>query len=239
MNLVIFGANGRTGRILTRRALDAGHAVTAVTRHPDAFPMRHARLAVSAGDVHDLESVEAVAAGTDAVLSVLGVPFGRTPITIYSAGMENITRAMNHHHVRRLLCVSSTALDHRYDNGGGFFFERILKPAIAATIGRTTYADQRRMEAVVRSSGLDWTILRPSGLFETPSVTDYALTEGYTTGKFTSRTDLAACMLRLLGDEGSFQSTLAIATVAVQPKLLQMLLREALPRRSHALTPAP
>lgn len=36
MNLTIFGANGPTGRLLTRLAIDAGHRVVAVTRHPDA-----------------------------------------------------------------------------------------------------------------------------------------------------------------------------------------------------------
>lgn len=51
MNLVIFGANGPVGKVLTERALEAGHGVTAVTRHPDAFLVRHARLKVLAGDV--------------------------------------------------------------------------------------------------------------------------------------------------------------------------------------------
>jgi uncharacterized protein YbjT (DUF2867 family) len=38
MRIVIFGANGPTGRILTKQALDAGHTVVAVTRHPEASP---------------------------------------------------------------------------------------------------------------------------------------------------------------------------------------------------------
>jgi putative NADH-flavin reductase len=236
MNIAIFGANGRTGRIVTQRALDAGHTVTAVTRHPEAFPLHGSRLTVIGGDALDLTSIAPAVARKDAVLSVLGVPYGRKPITVYSQGMENIIAAMTRHHVRRLICVSSTALEPRYDNGGGVFFERILKPFIAATIGRSTYADQKRMETLVRESDLDWTILRPSGLFETPDVTLYELTDGYTTGKFTSRIDLAACMLQLLGDERSVRKALAVATVAVEPKLIQMLLREALPSRPSAVT---
>ena len=35
MRIVIFGANGQTGRLLTRRALDNGYSAVAVTRHPD------------------------------------------------------------------------------------------------------------------------------------------------------------------------------------------------------------
>jgi putative NADH-flavin reductase len=237
MNIAIFGANGRTGRILTRRALAAGHTVTAVTRHPAAFPLRDPRLTVFQGDATRSTSVDLAVAGQDAVLSVLGVPFGQKPITVYSLGVANIVSAMTRHGCRRLICVSSTAVDHRYDNGGGLLFERILKPLVASTIGRTTYADQKQMEALVRSSSLDWTIVRPSGLFETPEVTRYEVTNGYTTGKFTSRTDLAACMLQLLDDERSFQTAVAVATVEAQPKLLQMLMKEALPQRFNARTP--
>ena len=57
MKLVVFGANGSTGRLLTKQALAEGHAVTAVTRHPEAFPLRDARLRVLGGDVFDLSSV--------------------------------------------------------------------------------------------------------------------------------------------------------------------------------------
>jgi putative NADH-flavin reductase len=239
VNIAILGANGRTGRILTQRALTSGHAVTALTRHPEGFPLRDPRLTVCQGDALDPASVDTVIAGKDAVLSVLGAPYGRRPITLYSGGTANIAHAMSRHTVRRLVCVSSTAADNRYDNQGGFFFERILKPLIAGTIGRTTYADQRRMEAVVSASDLDWTIVRPSGLFETPDVTDYEMTDGYTTGKFTSRVDLAACMLQLLADGRYLRKAVAVATVSVQPRLLQMILREAFPRRSNAVTPGP
>lgn len=238
MKLVIFGANGRTGRILTQRALAAHHSVTAVTRRPEDFPLRDPGLTVFQGDALDPASTDQAVAGADAVLSVLGVPYGRKPISIYSQGIENIIRAMGHHRVRRLICVTSTAVDHRYDNGGGFFFEKILKPLIAASIGRTTYADQARMERLVQDSGLDWTVIRPSGLFEAPQVTAYDLTDGYTTGKFTSRLDLAACILSSLEEESSFRKTLALATVALQPSLLRMMLKEAIPHRRNTLTPA-
>lgn len=239
MNIAIFGANGRTGRILTRRALAAGHTVSALTRHPEAFPLRDPRLAVYRGDVVDPAAVDTVIAGADAVLSVLGVPYGRNPITVYSEGMANIVRAMRRNGVSRLVCVSSTAVDHHYDNGGGLFFEHVLKPVIAGTIGRTTYADQRRMETLVRGSDLDWTIVRPSGLFETPDVTRYEVTDGYTTGRFTSRVDLAACMLQLLGDERWRHKVVAVATVDVQPALLKLLLKEAFPRRSRTMSSGP
>jgi uncharacterized protein YbjT (DUF2867 family) len=39
MNIVVFGANGPTGHLVTKQALAWGHTVTAFTRHPEAFPL--------------------------------------------------------------------------------------------------------------------------------------------------------------------------------------------------------
>jgi len=70
MKIVIFGANGATGKILTKQALDSGHTVTAVTRHPETFPLRDVRLNVMGGDVFDLALVEQAVAGEAAHLVV-------------------------------------------------------------------------------------------------------------------------------------------------------------------------
>src|SRR5258706_1756162 len=141
MKLVIFGANGLTGQILTQQALDAGHVVTAVTRHPETFPIRHRCLQVMRGDVFDLSSVEQAVSGQDAVLSTLGVPFSNKDISVYSKGVAHIVQAMNKYGVRRFVCVSSSATDPQtryHDSGGGFFFEKIMNPMVINSIERTT-----------------------------------------------------------------------------------------------------
>ena len=53
MNIVVFGANGHTGRLLTRRALDKGHSAVAVTRHPEDFPFADPQLTVACADVRE------------------------------------------------------------------------------------------------------------------------------------------------------------------------------------------
>jgi hypothetical protein len=44
MRIVIFGANGPTGRLLTRLSLDAGYDTVAVTRQPGTFGVQGPRL---------------------------------------------------------------------------------------------------------------------------------------------------------------------------------------------------
>ena len=64
----------------------------------------------------------------------------------------------------------------------------MLQPLVTATIGKTTYADMRRMEDLCPcGSDLEWTIMRPSGLFDAPGVTAYGLHEDQAPGIFTSR----------------------------------------------------
>ncbi len=227
MKIVIFGANGTTGKILTKQALDAGHIVTAVTRHPQAFPLRDARLNVMAGDVFDLALVEQAVAGQDAVLSTLGVPFSRKPITVYSQGMAHIVQAMNHSGVRRVVCVSSSAAGTNHETGAGFIFDKILQPIVMSTLGKTTYADMKQMETFLRKSNLDWTVVRPSGLFETPAVTDYQVAEDHIRRQFTSRADLADCMLKQLATDQYSRKVIAVATFSEQPSMVKFMLQEA------------
>lgn len=227
MKIVIFGANGATGKILTKLTLDAGHVVTAVTRHPETFPFAEARLRVIGGDVFNLPVVEQAVAGQDAVLSTLGVPFGREPITIYSRGMENIIQAMKRSGVRRVVCVTSSAAGTNHDTGAGFVFDKILQPIVMSTIGKTTYDDMKKMEKLLMENDLDWTIVRPSGLFETETVTDYRVAEDHIRRQFTSRADLADCMLKQLTTDQFVRKVIAVGTFSAQPNMMKFMLQEA------------
>src|SRR5262245_36699693 len=136
MRLTIFGANGPTGRLLTRLALDEGHDVVAFTRRPDSFPDLPGGLEVVGGDVLDPVAVERAVKGGDAVASTLGVPFGRRPVRTYSDGVANIVAAMRDHDLTRLVGVTSSAVEpHRQP--GGFVFNRVVQPFVVGVVGRT------------------------------------------------------------------------------------------------------
>lgn len=226
MRIVIFGANGQTGRLLTEQVLDAGHTAVAVTRRPDQFPLSGSALTVADADVRDAAGLAEIVTGADAVLSTLGVPFTRDPVDTYSVGMSNVVDAMNRTGVSRLVAVSSTAIDHYPDRTGAPFALRLLEPVITRTVGKTVYDDIRRMERIVAGSGLDWTLVRPSGLFDLPHVTNYIAGQVDPVGAFTSRTDLAHFLLTLAPQSGS-RDTVTISTVTDTPSMWQMVRREA------------
>lgn len=226
MNIVIFGANGATGRLLTQRVLDAGHSAVAVTRRPGDFPLTDLALSIVGADVHDAAVLVDVVAGADAVISTLGVPFTREWVDTYSVGTANIVAAMHEADTRRLVVVSSTGAFPAPGRIDAPFALRIFEPVITRTIGKTVYDDMRRMETIVRGSGLDATIVRPSGLFDLPYVTEYVAGEGDPVGAFTSRSDLADYLLALATTSGG-PHTVTISTIADTPTMWQMIRHEA------------
>jgi NAD(P)H-binding len=102
--------------------------------------------------------------------------------------------------VKRLAVVSSTDVEPHRHADGGFLLNRIMQPMVAKTIGKRTYADMRAMEAILRDSILDWTVIRSAGLFDVDHLSDYQVSDGPLDGIFTSRTDLADLLLAQASD---------------------------------------
>jgi uncharacterized protein YbjT (DUF2867 family) len=232
MKLAVFGANGPTGRLLTQLALDEDHDVVAFTRNPDAFPLEHPKLEVVGGDVHDAAAVVGAIDGTDAVLSTLGVPFAKTPISVYSDGMAHIIAGMHAAGIKRLACVTSSAVEPHPEPLGGFIFEKVMQPYVVNKLGKTLYDDMRRMEAMVSDSDLAWTIVRPSGLFEAPAVSDYAVAVDHIGYRFTARIDLADCLLRQALDDTYVRSAIAVATPSAKPSMLKLIWQEGIRKKA-------
>jgi len=226
MQIVIFGANGLTGRLLTRRVLAAGHSAVAVTRRPDDFPITDPRLTIAGADVRR-DGLAGIVAGADAALSTLGVPFTRQPVDTYSVGIRNIVNTMHQTGVSRLVVVSSTGAYPAQGRRHAPLLLRLFEPIITRTIGKTVYDDIRRMEASVRESGLDWTIVRPSGLFDLPQKTNYVAGETDPVGAFTARIDLADYLVKLVQDGTARWKTVVVSTTERTPTVWEMIRREA------------
>lgn len=218
MKLVIFGANGPTGRQAVKQALAGGHTVTAVARKPDNYPIQAQHLHVVAADVTDPGQVANAIVGSEAVISAFGVPYSRNPITVYSKGMMNIITGMNHHNITRLVCVTSTSISPGQTPGESWFWRKTLIPFLRHVIGRTLYDDMQRMETTVEQSDLDWTIVRPGGLFNTADPTsDYKVSAGRLAGRMTSRADLAETLILEAVERRHPRSAIEIITLSQLP----------------------
>ncbi|UTA54963.1 complex I NDUFA9 subunit family protein [Lysobacter soli] len=147
-HVVILGGTGFVGRHLVARLLQGGDRVTVLSRGADAAKRRLKPQGASLieGDVADAGFLAAVLDDADAVVNLIGIlnekgdrgdGFERVFVGITDALID----AMQRMGVRRLLQMS----------------------ALNAGRGDSHYLQARgRAEQHVRTSGLDWTLLRPS-----------------------------------------------------------------------------
>ena len=212
MDVTVFGAAGPTGSWICREALRAGHRVRAVSRRTDPLPFPSAaQLSQVCADVVSGAGVLDAIDGADAVLSALGVAYTRHPVSLYSAGTQAIVDALRSVGRGNRLVAVSSGLTYPPPHGLGFIPDTIVFPLLRNVVGRTLYADIRRMEEILRASDdIAWTIMRPGRLFDGPSVSDYRLDIDHPSRGYTARGDLAAAMVAEL-DETNAHAHQAVA----------------------------
>lgn len=208
MELTVFGATGGTGRHVVEQALDAGHVVRAVVRDPSRL-VDSSRLDVVVADVMDPVALVDAVRDCDAVVSVIGSRAGRAPTTVCADSARSIVEAMRQAGSKRLIVVSGTGPFHEGDGPG---MRYVLKPLARRFLGRV-FADMVAMEAVVRASGLDWTIVRPPRLTEKPLTGHYRtqLDADLPRNLNVSRADLAHLILDVCTDAEANGATIYIA----------------------------
>ncbi|MEA5454125.1 NAD(P)-binding oxidoreductase [Sinomonas sp. JGH33] len=208
MKITVFGATGGTGLEVVRQAAAAGHEVTAVVRDPARLAPVPG-VAVVRADVMDPASIAPSLVGADAVVSALGNRDIRHATTVCSGGVASIIEAMEGANVRRLAVVSASGL---VTDGADDFLTRYVAKPILQRILAYNFADLRRMEEIVRESGLDWTIVRPSRLLDRPRG-NYRVEIGRNLprGYNTRRADVADYILRSLDDGAAVGEAVAVA----------------------------
>jgi putative NADH-flavin reductase len=213
MNIFIAGANGGIGHQAVEQALQAGHRVTALVRNPAKLQLIHPNLNIIKGDIMQPESFADEMKGQQIVLSALGVSsglFSDKPTALYSQGNANLLKAMEQHGVKRIICISASALE---ISPVIPWYVRLVARYVIQKLLKHMYADLRRMESIVKDSSADWTIIRP------PQLTDKPLTGNYRTAvnRFLknclqiSRADVAHYMVNNLVNQEIHRATVEIA----------------------------
>lgn len=212
MKVLVLGATGGTGKAIVAEAQRAGHEVRALVRSRAKAEDLDADLVV--GDARNPAAVASAVRGCDAAISAIGTPVSPfKAVTLLSEATAVLLTAMRRQNVRRLVCITGMgAGDSR--GHGGFAFDRLFLPLML----RHVYVDKDRQEALVRDSGLDWVLVRPSVLNDRPASGHVrALTDltGFRGGGV-PRQDVAAFVVRqLTGDDWLRQAPLVTQDVHV------------------------
>lgn len=151
MKVFLTGGTGFVGSTILQRLLKAGHRVRCLIRHGSEDKITVAKgVEIHRGDATAPESLKGALAGCDAVIHLVGIirEFPDRGITFERLHVEataNILAAARDQGIRRYLHMSA--------NG--------TREGAVSPYHRSKW----RAEELVRASGLDWTIFRPSVIF--------------------------------------------------------------------------
>jgi NADH dehydrogenase len=147
--IAVTGASGFVGRSIVARLVEAGEQVRALSRHPQPVPGAES----IAADVTTPDTLAAAFAGCDAVIHLVGIireVRGRSFEQVHVEGTRNVLAACREAGIGRLLHMSALG----------------ARPGAASRYHRTKW----EAEELVRQSGLDATIFRPSIIYGKGSV---------------------------------------------------------------------
>ncbi|QQN75195.1 NAD(P)-dependent oxidoreductase [Croceicoccus sp. YJ47] len=198
--IAVFGAGGKTGTELLRRALARD------------IPIRAFEHTVPGPDerVGDFEYIECDVLSDDfagdldgcrAVISTLGVAFGPgnaiDPPPLYTDGTRNLLGAMAQAKIDRIAVISAAFVEHQ--SSVPAWFELTAKPALFNILEQ-----MRAMEAMLSDAqGIKWTTARPGWLLDEPYTGEAVITdERLAEGCFRCRhADLAASLLEFVCED--------------------------------------
>ena len=193
MKIIIFGATGKTGQKITSLAIEKGHTVSVFVRDPIRLTISQEKVNIITGDVFNEEAVTNALIDHDAVVVALGAGNDLKKTTVRTDGTTNVIKGMQHHSINRLFVISAMGV------GDSWNTLSAMNKLFFATLLKSSRADHEAQESTVQSSSLEWTIIRPSGLVDTPRTGTYDVGENIPakTSKI-ARADIADFILKEL-----------------------------------------
>jgi putative NADH-flavin reductase len=195
MTIGVFGANGKTGVLLVKEALERGHKVIAGVRGKHAFKTSEF-LEIVPCDILNPEQVNSVVEKSDVITSVVGHVKG-SPEFVQSEGISNIINSIEKLNKKRLVSLTGTGV--RFKNDKITLIDRILNISINL-IDPKRIADGKKHVQIIKDTNLEWTIVRVLKLQNTKAL-KFTLTENGPTKIYTSRHEVATAIIDVLENE--------------------------------------
>ena len=200
----VAGASGRTGRAVVAHLMAAGHDVVAFARSASTVFEPGPSLRVVNADIRDATAVRAAIQGCVQVVSAVGAGASRGRVEVYSIGVANLLDGLEPD--GSLAVVSAAPVGDRSDFG--WVDHHVVMPVLDQFFG-SSYADMRRMEAILERSSRPWVCLRPPRLVERAATGSWRIGRDRPPrrSRSISYADLAAALVASLDQPGARRYT--------------------------------
>jgi putative NADH-flavin reductase len=168
MKIAVFGAGGRIGSRVVQEALNRGHDVTAVVRHPENYTIIHDHLKVAKGDLFNAQDVETGAFDQDAVVCAYNNTNGAPASTIAELAIPLI-KGLKQAHVKRLIVVGGAG---SLEVSPGV--QLVDTPNFPTEYKSVSLAHRDALKLYLNEKELEWTYVSPAA----------EIAPGARTGKF-------------------------------------------------------
>ena len=197
MNIAVIAANGRSGKTFVKAALLAGHTIRAGSFTPGQLEP-HPSLVEVKCDATNEEDLKNLIAGQDAVATFIGHVKGSQP-DVQTIATKKIVEVMQSSGVQRIVSLTGTGV--RFPGDHITLTDRFLNTAVSI-VDPNRVKDGRDHVEVLKSSGVEWTVIRVLKLQDI-SPKPFSLQASGPTKAFVCREDVAQAVLQVL-EEHSF-----------------------------------
>lgn len=195
VTIAVLGGTGKAGTYLIKQLVAEGFKIRVLTRNPEKIE-ENIFVEKVIGNATDYKSVYALINGCNVVISTLGQTKGEDPV--FSVAANNIVKVMETLQLKRYIVLTGLTLDTQFDNKG---FQTMMKSMVMKLLFRKIITDKQNEYKILKSSNLNWTIVRVPFIELTNSQRAIQTSLTDCKGSSISSTDLAKFLIDQINDE--------------------------------------
>lgn len=156
MKATLFGATGKTGRVVVAELLKNNYSVSALVRSKEKISEYHNKIEIVEGSIMRKEDIDRVLKNSDVVISTIGHVSDTEP-DFQQKAIRLIIERMNVNKIRRLIVLTGAGVFAEGDHPG--FIDRLMTKFLKA-VSKNRIIDGENYVKEIMKSDLDWTIVR-------------------------------------------------------------------------------
>lgn len=160
ITISLFGATGKTGRILLKKLTERNFRVRVLVRDPAKIKLTNPLVTVIQGDILDPAKVFVCLENSEAAINVIGHVKGCPP-DLQTRAIKNILTGMSKNNISRLINLTGSGVKVDGDDPG--WFDKLVVFTMRNLLGNSVknrLIDGINHVALISKTNLEWTVVR-------------------------------------------------------------------------------